>query len=208
MSLIDGLKHHTESQQPSNFSQRVTEAEAAKQLTSVDSICTSERKEESPKLLFLSHSPFQPHPCSTPCHDYVSPPPSPWLSPSFSTYATSPPFLSFAPHFSSPRSLSPLSSNTSFFSFSPTTPHSGPPARCPPHPAPREGSPPNSSASSMWRPWFWWSGPETDELRTAVPPSGNKLQQSGCGEDEKLSMLGVYSVHIIKSPIFCISSYK
>ncbi|XP_038556197.1 hairy-related 1, partial [Micropterus salmoides] len=168
MSLIEGLKHRTESQPPNNtkpdFSQRMTDTEAAKwpDATSVEAICTSERKEESPKLLFPSHSPFQPHSCSTPCHDYLSPPPSPWLSPSFSTYATSPPFPSFASHFSFPPSLSPLSSNTSFFSFSPTVPHSGPPAfhypplttlRSPPHPAPREGLPPNSS-TPMWRPWF------------------------------------------------------
>lgn len=162
--LIEGLKHHTESLQPHvikpDFSQRVTESDAAKQMT--HSIRTSDRKEESPKLLSLS--PFQSHPlCSTPCHDHMSPPPSPWLSPSFSAYATSPPFPSFASHFSSPHSLSPLSSNASFFSFSPTTFHSGPPAlhcppltilRCPPHPGPGEGSPPNSSSSPMWRPWF------------------------------------------------------
>ncbi|XP_041800626.1 hairy-related 11 [Chelmon rostratus] len=167
-SLIEGLKHHTESQQANSmkadFSQRTTEAETAKQphATSADSICTSERRGESPKLLFPSHSPFQPQSCSTPCHDYLSPPPSPWLSPSFSTFATSPPFPSFASHFSFPPSLSPLSSNTSFFSFSPTIPHSSPPVlpcpplhtwRSPPHPAPREGSPSNSS-SSLWRPWF------------------------------------------------------
>ncbi|XP_074503720.1 hairy-related 11 [Sebastes fasciatus] len=164
--LIEGLKHHTESQQPNNtqpdFNQRVTDTEMAKGADGItmDVICTSERKEETPK--FPSHSPFQPHSCSTPFHDYLSPPPSPWLSPSFSTYATSPPFPSFASHFSFPPSLSPLSSNTSFFSFSSSAPHSGPPAllcpplitlRSPPHPAPREGSPPNSS-SSMWRPWF------------------------------------------------------
>ncbi|XP_044060190.1 hairy-related 11 [Siniperca chuatsi] len=160
-SLIEGLKHHAGSQQPNNTkpdsSQRMTETETAKRPDA-----TSERKEESPRFLFPSHSPFQPHSCSTPCHDYLSPPPSPWLSPSFSTYATSPPFPSFASHFSFPPSLSPLSSNTSFFSFSPIVPHSGPPAlhypplttlRSPPHPAPREGSPPNSS-SPMWRPWF------------------------------------------------------
>ncbi|XP_076594451.1 uncharacterized protein LOC143325351 [Chaetodon auriga] len=167
-SLIEGLKHHTESRQPNNmkpdFSQRTTEAEMAKQphAASVDSICTSERREESPQLLFPSHSPFQPHSCSTPYHDYLSPPPSPWLSSSFSTFATSPPFPSFASHFSFPPSLSPLSSNTPFFSFSPTIPYSSPPVlhcpplptlRSPPHLAPREGSPPSSS-SSLWRPWF------------------------------------------------------
>nr|XP_046262557.1 hairy-related 11 [Scatophagus argus] len=160
-SLIERLKHHTESQQSNSTkpdrSQRVTETETAEQLhaTSGDAICTSDSKEESPKLLLPSQSPFQPHSCSTPCHGYLSPPPSPWLSPSFSTYATSPPFPSFASHFSFPPSLSPLSSNTSFFSFSPTVPHSGPPALLcpPPHPALREGSP-SSSSSPMWRPWF------------------------------------------------------
>uniref|UniRef100_A0A8C2YW15 Hairy-related 11 n=1 Tax=Cyclopterus lumpus TaxID=8103 RepID=A0A8C2YW15_CYCLU len=162
--LIEGLKHHTESQQPNkpDFNHRVTDTEVAKgpHGISADVICTSERKGESPK--FPSHSPFQPLSCSTPFHDYLSPPPSPWLSPSFSTYATSSPFPSFASHFPFPPSLSPLSSNTSFFSFSPTASHSGPPAlhcpplltlRSPPHPAPREGSSPNSS-STMWRPWF------------------------------------------------------
>ncbi|XP_042348746.1 transcription factor HES-7-like [Plectropomus leopardus] len=163
-SLMEGLKHHTQSQHANkpDFSQRVPETEAAEgpDGVSLDTVCTSEMKDEPPKL--PSFSPFQPQSCSTPCHDYLSPPPSPWFSPSFSTYATSPPFPSFASHFSFPPSLSPLSSNTSFFSFSPTAPHSGPPAlhcpplislRSPPHPAPREGSPPNSS-SAMWRPWF------------------------------------------------------
>ena len=161
-SLIEGLKHHAESQQPAELHHRVTDTEGARRPdgTSPDVVCTSERREEPPK--FPSHSPFQPHSCSTPCHDYLSPPPSPWLSPSFSTYATSPPFPSFASHFSFPPSLSPPSSNTSFFSFSPTLPHCGPPAlhgpplitlRPPPHPAPREGSAPSSS-SHMWRPWF------------------------------------------------------
>ncbi|XP_054454200.1 hairy-related 11 [Anoplopoma fimbria] len=161
-SLIEGLKHHSEGQQPNkakqDFHQRVTETETARGPDGIttDVICTSERKE------FPSHSPFQPHSCSTPFHDYLSPPPSPWLSPSFSTYATSPPFPSFASHFQFPPNLSPLSSNTSFFSFSPTASHSGPPAlhcpplltlRSPPHPARREGSTTNCS-STMWRPWF------------------------------------------------------
>ncbi|XP_028446062.1 hairy-related 11 [Perca flavescens] len=160
-NLLKGLKHHTESQQPNNikpdFNHRLSETEAAKGPDGicVDAICTSERR-------FPSCSPFQPPSCSTPCHDYLSPPPSPWLSPSFSTYVTSPPFPSFTSHFSFPPSLSPLSSNTSFFSFSPTAPHTGPPGlHCPPlitlgsppHPAQREGSPTNSSLS-MWRPWF------------------------------------------------------
>ncbi|KAK5865146.1 hypothetical protein PBY51_016334 [Eleginops maclovinus] len=160
-SLIEGLKHHTESQQPNTitpeFNPRVTDVVKATDGLSGEFICTSERREESPK--FPSHSTFQPLACSTPCHDYLSPPPSPWLSPSYSTYATSPPFPSFASHFSFPPSLSPMSSNTSFFSFSP--PLSGPSAlhcpplltlRSPPHPAQRGGQPPNSS-SSIWRPW-------------------------------------------------------
>ncbi|KAA8588547.1 hypothetical protein FQN60_009892 [Etheostoma spectabile] len=159
--LLEGLKHHTESQQPNTMNpdsnHRLTDTDTAKgpHGICVDAICTSERK-------FPSCSPFQPHSCSTPCHDYLSPPPSPWLSPSFSTYVASPPFPSFTSHFSFPPSLSPLSSNTSFFSFSPPAPHTGPPGlHCPPlltlrsptHPAQREGSPTNSS-SQMWRPWF------------------------------------------------------
>ncbi|XP_071314205.1 hairy-related 11 [Trachinotus anak] len=153
-SLIEGLKHHTESQQPKpDFNQRATETETPD--------AASERKDDSSKLLFPSHSPFQPQLCSTPCHDYLSPPTSPWFSPSFSTYATSPSFPSLASHFSFPPSLSPPSSNTSFYSFSPTAPHTGPPAlhfppltlRSSPRRAPREGSLPNSS-SPMWRPWF------------------------------------------------------
>ncbi|XP_039976428.1 hairy-related 11 [Xiphias gladius] len=161
-SLIEGLKHHTETPQPKpDFNQKMTET-GMPDAESVDAVCTSERKDESPKSLFPSHSPFQPHSCSTPCHDYLSPPTSPWFSPSFSTYATSPPFPSLASHFSFPPSLSPPSSGTSFYSFSPTVPHTGPPGlhfppltalRSSPHPAPREGSLPNSS-SSMWRPWF------------------------------------------------------
>ncbi|XP_047441835.1 hairy-related 11 [Mugil cephalus] len=157
-SLIEGLKRHTENRQsPPDFSQKTTPDAA-----SVDATCTSEGKEESPRLLFPSHSPFQPLSCSTPCHDYLSPPSSPWFSPSFSTYATSPPFPSFSCHFSFPPSLSPPSSNTSFFSFSPTLPpsslHAPPPPppsapttlRPPPHLAHREGS---NSSLAMWRPW-------------------------------------------------------
>lgn len=161
-SLLEGLKRHAVSLQPNDttpdFSQRGPESEVAKQMTPVEFTHTSERKEECLKLLFPSHSPF--HPCSTPCHDFVSPPPSPWLS-SLNPYASSPPFWSFASHFSSPNSLSPLSSNTSFFSFSSTTLQSSPALhcpplttlRCPPLPAQTEGSSPNSS-SPMWRPWF------------------------------------------------------
>ncbi|KAM3612266.1 uncharacterized protein V6R79_005727 [Siganus canaliculatus] len=161
-NLIEGLRHHTEPHSKPDFTQRGMETDPATRLHPASLEYTSEHREESHRLLVPSHSPFQPHSCSTPTHDYLSPPPSPWLSPPFSAYATSPPFPSFSSHFSFPPSLSPLASNTSFFSFSPTVPHSGPPAlhclplttlRCPPHPAPREGSPANSS-SPMWRPWF------------------------------------------------------
>ncbi|KAM7389421.1 hypothetical protein PAMP_023402 [Pampus punctatissimus] len=159
ISLMEGLKHHTESQQRSSSSvtdsnQRLSEIPEA-----------SESKDESRRSLFLSHSPPQPH-CSTPSHDALSPPTSPWFSPSFSTYATSPPFPSFACHFSFPSSLSPPSSNTSFSTlpqslhtlhapvgFSPTVAHFPPltTLRSPPHPARREVS---SAPSLMWRPWF------------------------------------------------------
>uniref|UniRef100_A0A3P8SKY9 Hairy-related 11 n=1 Tax=Amphiprion percula TaxID=161767 RepID=A0A3P8SKY9_AMPPE len=149
--LIERLKHHSDSWQPKpDFTQKVSETPDA---ASVDAI--SDTKEESPRLLFPSHSPFQPHSCSTPAHDYLSPPPSPWFSPSsFPPYTSSPPFPSFACHFSFPPSLSPPSSNTSFFSFSPTLPHTSPAGlHVPPNPVHREGSVPNSS-SAVWRPWF------------------------------------------------------
>uniref|UniRef100_A0A3Q1EZZ7 Hairy-related 11 n=1 Tax=Acanthochromis polyacanthus TaxID=80966 RepID=A0A3Q1EZZ7_9TELE len=147
--LMERLKHHWDSWQPKpDFTQKVSETPDATD-------ATSDAKEESPRLLFPSHSPFQPHCCSTPAHDYLSPPPSPWFSPSsFPPYVASPPFPSFACHFSFPPSLSPPSSNTSFFSFSPTLPHTSPPGlHVPPNPVHREGSAPNSS-SAMWRPWF------------------------------------------------------
>uniref|UniRef100_A0A3Q1JB36 BHLH domain-containing protein n=1 Tax=Anabas testudineus TaxID=64144 RepID=A0A3Q1JB36_ANATE len=162
-SLIEGLRHHTKAEQTKpDSSQKKAESDMT-DAASVDAICiseTSERKVESPKLLLPSHSPFQPQSCSTPCHDYLSPPSSPWFSPSFSTYAVAPSFPSFASHFSFPPSLSPPSSNTSFFSFSPTVPHAGPSAfyfpplttpRSPRHLTQRQESAPNSS--SMWRPW-------------------------------------------------------
>ncbi|KAF0039638.1 hypothetical protein F2P81_007873 [Scophthalmus maximus] len=161
-SLIEGLRHHAEKQQQlkPDFNQSVTDA-GRPEAASVDALSAFERKDESPK--FPSLSPFQPLSCSTPCHDYLSPPTSPWFSPSFSTYATSPSFPSFASHFSFPPCLSPPSSNASFYSFSPTTlPHTGPAGlhlpplsslRSSPHLVPREGSPPHSS-SSVWRPWF------------------------------------------------------
>ncbi|XP_011608696.1 transcription factor HES-7-like [Takifugu rubripes] len=105
--------------------------------TRLTSACPSERKDDSLHAFFPSHSPFQPLSCSTPSHEHAFAPPSPWLSPPFSTY--SPSLLS-----------SPLSTDTSFFSISPTAPHFGPPfLSCPAattaHPAP---------SSLMWRPWF------------------------------------------------------
>uniref|UniRef100_A0A3P8R081 BHLH domain-containing protein n=1 Tax=Astatotilapia calliptera TaxID=8154 RepID=A0A3P8R081_ASTCA len=146
-SLIEGLKHHAEGLQlKPDFNQRAA---------SVDTICSSNSK-DPPVLLFPSYSPFQPLACSTPCHDYLSPPPSPWLSPSFSMYATSS-FASFASLFSIPPSLSPPSSNTSFFSFSPTVPHSSlsplTTMRPPSNLLHREVLAPNSSPP-IWRPWF------------------------------------------------------
>ncbi|KAG7223555.1 hypothetical protein INR49_028448 [Caranx melampygus] len=128
MSLIEGLKHHADTQQPkTDVSQRTTETERP-EAASADGVCTSERKDEFSKSLFPSISPFQPPSCSTPRHEHLTPPTSPWFSPSFSTYATSPPFPSLASHFSFPPSLSPPSSNTSFYSLSPTFPHTSPPA--------------------------------------------------------------------------------
>nr|XP_020451057.1 transcription factor HES-7-like [Monopterus albus]XP_020466746.1 transcription factor HES-7-like [Monopterus albus] len=157
-SLTEGLNRHTETQQQKpDFTRKVPETDTA----SVDAICTSERKEEFPTLLFPSHSSFQPLSCSTSCHEYLSPPPSPWFSSPLPTYAVSSPFPSFACHFSFPPSLSPPSSNTSFCSFSPTASHSGtsafysPPlttARTPSHPVLRDGSP--NASVSVWRPWF------------------------------------------------------
>lgn len=152
-SLIEGLKHHTGPQQP--------EADPSQNVAGTESICISERRrEEPPKLLLPSLSPFQPHACSTPCHDFLSPPPSPWFSPSFPTYAISPTFPSFASHFSHPPGLSPPSSNTSFLNLSPTLPHTGPSAFCfpplttarsSPHLVQRQASAPSSAR--MWRPW-------------------------------------------------------
>ncbi|XP_041845688.1 hairy-related 11 [Melanotaenia boesemani] len=158
--LIEGLKHHLESWTlKPDFNQNMTEMPDA---VTVDTISTSDSREGSPWLLFPSHSPFQPLSCSTPCHDYLSPPSSPWFSPPFPTYATSPPFPSFPCHFSFPPSLSPPSCNTSFFSVSPTLPHTNPlglhipplTSLIPPsNLAHREESAPNSS-SATWRPWL------------------------------------------------------
>ncbi|XP_053736007.1 transcription factor HES-7-like [Synchiropus splendidus] len=93
-SLLDGLRSHVESLQSSGAGPDLS--------PSLDLISTSESKDRS---LVLPHSPLM---CSTPCHDSLTPPTSPW----FSTF--SPPFPSFACHFSFPPSLSPHSSNASF----------------------------------------------------------------------------------------------
>ncbi|XP_061582045.1 hairy-related 11 [Cololabis saira] len=158
-NLIERLTHHTESwQSRPDFNRNVSEMSDSQP---PEGICTSECREDSPWLLFPSHSPFQPLSCSTPRHDYVTPPSSPWFSPSFSTYATSPSFPSFACHFSFPPSLSPPSSNTSFLSLSPTHPHTSPlglhvsPPTSRRHSdlADREEVATNSS-SARWRPWI------------------------------------------------------
>ncbi|KAM3867038.1 hairy-related 11 [Diretmus argenteus] len=151
MSLIQELKSYTDSQcsnitKPgerssssiTDFNLRLIETGMANRpdTTSVD-------KAGSPKLISLSHhSSCQPvsHSYSVPCHDYLSPPVSPYLSCSPSAYTTPPPFPSLGCHFSFPPNLSPLSSNTSFsthsqflptmaapLSFSPTLPLSSPP---------------------------------------------------------------------------------
>ncbi|XP_019739466.1 hairy-related 11 [Hippocampus comes] len=165
--LMEGLKHHAEKhraeQQPS-FNSRTTLTDAA----SAEVISTSEIQ-DSHNALLLSHSPPQPHGCSTPLH---SPPTSPW----FSTFSSSsPPFPSFACHFSFSPSLSPLSANTSFSSLphslhalpahvtssssSPTLAQQAGPtvfhypsvtsSRSPPLPTQSQ-----KSSALTWRPWF------------------------------------------------------
>lgn len=135
--IFDGLRPSGR-QQPDAIqpacSHRHAHGEAENHLTAVSA---SEKREDS----------LQPRSCSTPSHENAFTPPSPWLSPSFSTFVSSPSSLS-----------SPLSTDTSFFSVSPTSSHSGPAAlSCPPatapHPAPRGDPPPNPSAP-VWRPWF------------------------------------------------------
>lgn len=136
---FDGL-HQSARQQPNSLqpdcSHRNPEGEVDSHLTSV---CPSERKEDSLQALFPSHSPFQPLSCSTPSHEHAFAAPCPWLSPPFSSYVSSPSFLS-----------SPLSADTSFFSISPTPPHFGPPVLG--HPAATTAPP--APPSLMWRPWF------------------------------------------------------
>lgn len=135
-------------QQPNTIqpdsSRRQVEGEVESRLVSA---YASERDEDSLQPPSSSHSPFQPVSCSTPSHENAFAPPSPWLSPTFSTFVSTPSFLSSA-----------LSADTSFFSISPTTYHLGfPVPGCPtaamPHLTPREQSPPNSSLP-FWRPWF------------------------------------------------------
>ncbi|XP_072288520.1 hairy-related 11 [Eucyclogobius newberryi] len=117
---------------------------------SLDSSCSSasERRDDSPKFPFLSHSSFShsPH-CSTPLHDYLSPPHSPWFSPLSGYSTTSPPFVTYACHFTFPPT--PQSCNSSLstlpapVAFTPTPglflPLQPPPQRWP--------------CASLWRPW-------------------------------------------------------
>uniref|UniRef100_A0A3Q3B6W4 Transcription factor HES-7-like n=1 Tax=Kryptolebias marmoratus TaxID=37003 RepID=A0A3Q3B6W4_KRYMA len=158
--LMEGLKHRAEgSWQPNPDLGAPAEAPDA---ASVEAICPSDARGESPWFLFSSHSPFQPHSCSTPCHGYLSPPPSPWFSPPFPAYAASPPFPAFACPFSFPPSLSPPSSNTTVFSVSPTLPHTSPlglhapplTSLRPPLNPPHREEPAANCASAMWRPWM------------------------------------------------------
>ncbi|XP_075899570.1 hairy-related 11 [Nelusetta ayraudi] len=151
LSLVEGLKQQQQQQQQQQVAPptggccrwRASEAEDPGEV--------GDSPGPSPRFfLFPSLSPPQPF-CSTPCHDHdhASPPPSPWLSPCFSTFAASPSFPSFGPHFSPPLSSNTSlfgSSNTSFFCFPPPAA-----LRHPPHPAAGGSSPPNSSR--LWRPW-------------------------------------------------------
>ncbi|XP_061691148.1 hairy-related 11 [Syngnathoides biaculeatus] len=146
--FMEGLKRHAEERRASGPPSLIRLA---------DAICTSESQEDSHNFVLLSHSPPQPHACSTPLH---SPPASPW----FSTFASSsPPFPSFARHFSSPPSLSPPSANTSLSTLpahvTSSSPKLGVPTvfhfpsvtslRSPPRPAQSQ-----RSSSLTWRPWF------------------------------------------------------
>ncbi|XP_075999521.1 uncharacterized protein LOC142992871 [Genypterus blacodes] len=172
-SLIQGLRIHTEGQSTTHtkparssscsssssatdLSQRMSDPEVT--AASLD-MSSSEQRDDSP--VFLCH-PLQPALpfCSTPSHDSLTPPPSPYLSPLFP---------SFTCHFSFPPSLSPLSSNTSFSTLSQSVPLNIPvfspalplPAphfassslthlRSPPHLVQRDQSP---AHMPMWRPW-------------------------------------------------------
>ncbi|XP_013879598.1 transcription factor HES-7 isoform X2 [Austrofundulus limnaeus] len=150
--LMEGLKCRSET------SRQPKPAEAPDPAP-VETICPSDSRGDSPWFLFSSHSPFQPLSCSTPCHEYLSPPPSPWFSPPFPTYGASPPFPSLTCPLAFPPSLSPPSS---FFSVSPKLPHTGPVGlhiplltslSHPLNPPQREESAADS-VSTMWRPWM------------------------------------------------------
>lgn len=158
--LMEGLKRSSESsRQPKPDLGAPAEAPDP---ASVETICPADSRGDSPWLLFSSHSPFQPLSCSTPCHEYLSPPPSPWFSPAFPAYAASLPFPSLACPLSFPPSLSPPSSSTSFFSVSPSLPHTGPvglhvpllTSLSPPLNPPQREESAADSVSAMWRPWM------------------------------------------------------
>ncbi|KAK7899485.1 hypothetical protein WMY93_020338 [Mugilogobius chulae] len=110
-SLIEGLKRHVDMQPPPHPNPELEQRLGAVVPMSLDSSysSSSERKDDSLKFPFLhSHSfSHSPH-CSTPLHDYISPPHSPWFSP-LSTY--SPPLVTYACHFTFPPT--PPSSNSS-----------------------------------------------------------------------------------------------
>ncbi|KAJ0050121.1 hypothetical protein NL108_012006 [Boleophthalmus pectinirostris] len=146
-SLIEGLKRHTDTHPPSlnhELEQRLGHVPS-----SLDSsYSSSDKKEDSLKFPFLSHSfNHSPH-CSTPLHDYLSPPLSPWLSP-LSGYSTSPPFVTYACHFTFPPT--PPSCNSSLSTLPAPVPFTPTPGvYLPLQPPPRGAC---SSSASVWRPW-------------------------------------------------------
>uniref|UniRef100_A0A8C6T031 BHLH domain-containing protein n=1 Tax=Neogobius melanostomus TaxID=47308 RepID=A0A8C6T031_9GOBI len=122
VSLIEGLKWHTETQPPPrnpDLEQRLGHNPAP-----LDSSYSSDKKEDSIKFPFLSHSFSRSPHCSTPLQDYLSPPHSPWFSP-LSSYSTSPPFVSYTCHFTFPPTPPSCSSSLSTLpapvSFTPST---------------------------------------------------------------------------------------
>lgn len=145
-SLIEGLRRLTDPQPPPwnpDLEQRLGHNPGA-----LDSSGSSDKKEDSLKFPFLSHSfSHSPH-CSTPLHDYLSPPHSPWFSP-LSSYSASPPLMSYACHFTFPptppfcsSSLSTLPAPASL------TPSSG--LQLPLQP-PHRGV--QINPATLWRPW-------------------------------------------------------
>uniref|UniRef100_A0AAV2MLG3 Uncharacterized protein n=1 Tax=Knipowitschia caucasica TaxID=637954 RepID=A0AAV2MLG3_KNICA len=146
-SLIEGLRRHTEGQPPPSngeLEQRLGQMPQAY----LDSSYSSDKKEESLKFPFLSHSfNHSPH-CSTPLHDYLSPPHSPWFSP-LSSYSTSPPFVTYACHFTFPPTPSScnsgLASLPAAVAFTPTS------GLCLPLQLPPQGA--SSGFAPLWRPW-------------------------------------------------------